>query len=122
MLVIRSSYLFAISVLSKSPRGWVSLSSSDPSVTAFFKKVGDGHPLRLWKCVTEVEAPPMEVIQHIVNERPLWDAYLLKWRTIEQLDQDTDVFQYACGQPVTEYCVVRYVLSRLDTLGLRNCV
>uniref|UniRef100_A0A182WRY0 Rho-GAP domain-containing protein n=1 Tax=Anopheles quadriannulatus TaxID=34691 RepID=A0A182WRY0_ANOQN len=89
------------------PRGWVSLSSSDPSVTAFFKKVGDGHPLRLWKCVTEVEAPPMEVIQHIVNERPLWDAYLLKWRTIEQLDQDTDVFQYACGQPVTEYCVVR---------------
>ncbi|XP_035911466.1 rho GTPase-activating protein 7 [Anopheles stephensi] len=89
------------------PRGWVSLSSTDPAVTAFFKKVGDGHPLRLWKCVTEVEAPPMEVIQHIVNERPLWDAYLLKWRTIEQLDQDTDVFQYACGQPVTEYCVVR---------------
>ncbi|XP_053666877.1 uncharacterized protein LOC128715981 [Anopheles marshallii] len=89
------------------PRGWVSLSSTDPSVTAFFKKVGDGHPLRLWKCVTEVEAPPMEVIQHIVKERPLWDAYLLKWRTIEQLDQDTDVFQYACGQPVTEYCVVR---------------
>ncbi|XP_050073355.1 rho GTPase-activating protein 7 [Anopheles maculipalpis] len=89
------------------PRGWVSLSSTDPSVTAFFKKVGDGHPLRLWKCVTEVEAPPMEVIQHIVNERPLWDAYLLKWRTIEQLDQDTDVFQYACGQPITEYCVVR---------------
>uniref|UniRef100_A0A182SE09 Rho-GAP domain-containing protein n=1 Tax=Anopheles maculatus TaxID=74869 RepID=A0A182SE09_9DIPT len=89
------------------PRGWVSLSSTDPAVTAFFKKVGDGHPLRLWKCVTEVEAPPMEVIQHIVNERPLWDAYLLKWRTIEQLDQDTDVFQYACGQPITEYCVVR---------------
>ncbi|KFB42694.1 AGAP005279-PB-like protein [Anopheles sinensis] len=89
------------------PRGWVSLSSTDPSVAVFFKKVGDGHPLRLWKCVTEVEAPPMEVIQHIVNERSLWDAYLLKWRTIEQLDQDTDVFQYACGQPITEYCVVR---------------
>ncbi|XP_058065869.1 uncharacterized protein LOC131215495 [Anopheles bellator] len=89
------------------PRGWVSLSSTDPSVAVFFKKVGDGHPLRLWKCVTEVEAPPMEVIQHIVNERPLWDAYLLKWRTIEQLDQDADVFQYACGQPITEYCVVR---------------
>uniref|UniRef100_A0A182QLJ0 Rho-GAP domain-containing protein n=1 Tax=Anopheles farauti TaxID=69004 RepID=A0A182QLJ0_9DIPT len=89
------------------PRGWVSLSSTDPSVAAYFKKVGDGHPLRLWKCVTEVEAPPMEVIQHIVNERSLWDAYLLKWRTIEQLDQDSDVFQYACGQPITEYCVVR---------------
>uniref|UniRef100_A0A182NMJ2 Rho-GAP domain-containing protein n=1 Tax=Anopheles dirus TaxID=7168 RepID=A0A182NMJ2_9DIPT len=89
------------------PRGWVSLSTTDPSVASFFKKVGDGHPLRLWKCVTEVEAPPMEVKQHIFNERSLWDAYLLKWRTIEQLDQDTDVFQYACGQPVTEYCVVR---------------
>uniref|UniRef100_A0A182JGK9 Rho-GAP domain-containing protein n=1 Tax=Anopheles atroparvus TaxID=41427 RepID=A0A182JGK9_ANOAO len=89
------------------PRGWVSLSSTDPSVAVFFKKVGDGHPLRLWKCVTEVEAPPVEVMQHIVNERSLWDAYLLKWRTIEQLDPDTDVFQYACGQPITEYCVVR---------------
>ncbi|XP_053674131.1 uncharacterized protein LOC128724430 [Anopheles nili] len=89
------------------PRGWVSLSSTDPSVATFFKKVGDGHPLRLWKCVTEVEAPPMEVIEHIVKERQLWDAYLMKWRTVEQLDHDTDVFQYACGQPITEYCVVR---------------
>ncbi|KAL1378890.1 hypothetical protein pipiens_015291 [Culex pipiens pipiens] len=89
------------------PRGWVSLNSADPSVTVYFKKVGDGHPLRLWKTVTEVEAPPTEVINHILNERHLWDDHLLKSRTVERLDGDTDVFQYVCGQPITDYCVLR---------------
>ncbi|XP_058449174.1 stAR-related lipid transfer protein 13 [Malaya genurostris] len=89
------------------PRGWVSLNSADPSVTIYFKKVGDGHPLRLWKAVTEVEAPPTEVINHILNERHLWDDYLLKSKIVERLDNDTDVFQYVCGQPVTDYCVLR---------------
>ncbi|XP_055612731.1 stAR-related lipid transfer protein 13 [Uranotaenia lowii] len=89
------------------PRGWVSLSSADPNVTVYFKKVGDGHPLRLWKAVTEVEAPPIEVINHILNERHMWDEYLLKSRTVERLDIDTDVFQYVCGQPITDYCVLR---------------
>ncbi|XP_058811625.1 stAR-related lipid transfer protein 13 [Topomyia yanbarensis] len=89
------------------PRGWVSLSSTDPSVTIYFKKVGDGHPLRLWKAVTEVEAPPTEVINHILNERHLWDDYLLKSKIVERLDNDTDVFQYVCGQPITDYCVLR---------------
>ncbi|XP_055524995.1 rho GTPase-activating protein 7 isoform X2 [Wyeomyia smithii] len=89
------------------PRGWVSLNSSDPSVSVHFKKVGDGHPLRLWKTVTEVEAPPTEVINHILNERHLWDDHLLKAKIVERLDDDTDVYQYVCGQPVTDYCVLR---------------
>ncbi|XP_055618249.1 stAR-related lipid transfer protein 13 [Toxorhynchites rutilus septentrionalis] len=89
------------------PRGWVSLSSADPNVNVFFKKVGDGHPLRLWKTVTEVEAPPTEVINHILNERHLWDDHLVKSRIVERLDSDTDVFQYVCGQPITDYCVLR---------------
>lgn len=89
------------------PRGWVSLNTSDPTVTVYFKKVGDGHPLRLWKAVTEVEAPPTEVINHILNERNLWDDHLLKSRIVERLESDTDVFQYVCGQPITDYCVLR---------------
>ncbi|KXJ73370.1 hypothetical protein RP20_CCG015884 [Aedes albopictus] len=89
------------------PRGWVSLNTSDPTVTVYFKKVGDGHPLRLWKAVTEVEAPPTEVINHILNERHLWDDHLLKSRIVERLDADTDVYQYVCGQPITDYCVLR---------------
>ena len=49
-------------------KGWVTVSS--PAHVEFaFKKVGDGHPLRLWKCATEVEAPPVEVLNRILRER-----------------------------------------------------
>ena len=49
-------------------KGWVTVSS--PTHLEFaYKKVGDGHPLRLWKCATEVEAPPVEVLNRILRER-----------------------------------------------------
>lgn len=63
--------------------------------------------------MTEVEAPPTEVINHILNERHLWDDHLLKSRVVERLDSDTDVFQYVCGQPITDYCVLRYNISAI---------
>lgn len=74
-----------------------------------YKKVGDGHPLRLWKCSTEVEAPPLEVLHHILKERHIWDPQLLKWRVIEQLNDKSEVFQYVSGcQNISDYCVLRY--------------
>ncbi|XP_055680251.1 uncharacterized protein LOC129788248 isoform X2 [Lutzomyia longipalpis] len=89
-------------------RGWISSPSLDPHVDIAYKKIGDGHPLRLWKCTVEVEAPPTEVLHHIVKERHLWDTDLLKWRVIEQLDEKSEIFQYVCGgQSITDYCVVR---------------
>ncbi|XP_055716216.1 rho GTPase-activating protein 7 isoform X3 [Phlebotomus papatasi] len=89
-------------------RGWISSPSLDSHVDISYKKIGDGHPLRLWKCVVEVEAPPMEVLHHIVKERQLWDTDLLKWRIIEQLDEKSEIFQYVCGgQSITDYCVLR---------------
>jgi hypothetical protein len=33
------------------------MTSFDPACEISYKKVGDGHPLRLWRCKTEVEAP-----------------------------------------------------------------
>ena len=49
-------------------RGWVSVSvSSDVDVS--YKKVGDGHPLRLWRCTVDVEAPPNEVLNRVLSER-----------------------------------------------------
>ena len=38
-------------------------------VDVSYKKVGDGHPLRLWKCTIDVEAPPNEVLNRVLNER-----------------------------------------------------
>lgn len=89
-------------------RGWISTSSFDSNVDIAYKKVGDGHPLRLWRCTTEVEAPPMEVLQFIFKERHQWDQNLLKWRIVRQLDERSEIFQYAGGgQTITDYCVLR---------------
>jgi len=49
-------------------RGWVSL-SSNAVVDVSFKKVADGHPLRLWKFCVDVEAPPDIVLDRIKDER-----------------------------------------------------
>ena len=51
-------------------KGWVSVSSqSGAIVDVSYKKVGDGHPLRLWKCAVDVEAPPVEVLNRVLRER-----------------------------------------------------
>lgn len=48
-------------------RGWVSVSTHEPHVDLCYRKVGDGHPLRLWRVTTEVEAPPREVLHRFVT-------------------------------------------------------
>jgi hypothetical protein len=90
-------------------RGWISLNSLHPLIEIYYRKVGDGHPLKLWKCITEIDADPITILDRITKERHLWDKQLLKMRVIEQLDGNSDVFQYACssGHIVTDYCVLR---------------
>lgn len=90
-------------------RGWISMSSFDAAVDIAYKKVGDGHPLRLWRCQAEVDATPLQAMQFIYAERQLWDGQLLKWRVVRRLDERSEVFQYAVagGQGVTDYCVLR---------------
>ncbi|KAF9813775.1 hypothetical protein SFRURICE_007930 [Spodoptera frugiperda] len=51
-------------------RGWMSVSGAAPHVELCCKKVGDGHPLRLWRATTDVEAPPQEVMQR--GRTPEW--------------------------------------------------
>ena len=53
-------------------KGWTSFGISDDLELAF-KKLDDGHPLRLWKCSVDVEAPPIEILNRLLNERHLWD-------------------------------------------------
>ena len=50
-------------------KGWVSQPWYDSSVEISYKKVKDGYPLRLWRCVVEVNANPDDVIRRILYER-----------------------------------------------------
>ncbi|NXE26422.1 STA13 protein, partial [Ardeotis kori] len=74
-------------------KGW--LSTPGPLNTELScKKVGDGHPLRLWKVSTEVEAPPAMVLHRVLRERHLWDEDLLQSKVVEALDKNMEVYHY----------------------------
>lgn len=74
-------------------KGW--LSTPGPLNTELScKKVGDGHPLRLWKVSTEVEAPPATVLHRVLRERHLWDEDLLQSKVVEALDKNVEVYHY----------------------------
>ncbi|KAH8310818.1 hypothetical protein KR044_003093 [Drosophila immigrans] len=90
-------------------RGWFTISSlNDSSVDISYKKVGDGHPLRLWRCSTEIEGPPREVLEYIIKQRASWDPNLLQCQTVKKLDDRTEIYQYALdGQLTTDFCVLR---------------
>ena len=76
-----------------------------------YKKVGDGHPLRLWRVAVEVEAPPQELLQRVLRERQTWDDNMLKWRVAARLEPRVEVFQYVrhavTPMPARDYCVIR---------------
>ncbi|XP_074651788.1 rho GTPase-activating protein 7-like isoform X2 [Tubulanus polymorphus] len=91
-------------------KGWVSI-PSETDVDLSYKKVGDGHPLRLWKCALDVPAPPIEVLNRVLRERHLWDEDLLKWRIVERLDKETEIFQNVrnsmAPHPTRDYTTLR---------------
>ncbi|XP_026147544.1 stAR-related lipid transfer protein 13 isoform X2 [Mastacembelus armatus] len=89
---------------------WVSCSSSD-NTELYYKKVGDGNPLRRWRVSVEVEAPPSVVLNRVLRERHLWDVDLLQWKVCETLDKQTEVFQYVLSHmpphPSRNFVVLR---------------
>ncbi|KAH8318095.1 hypothetical protein KR074_008275 [Drosophila pseudoananassae] len=90
-------------------RGWFSINSlTDSNVDIAYKKVGDGHPLRLWRCTTEIEGPPRDVLDYVIKQRASWDTNLLQCQTVKKLDERTEIYQYALdGQLTTDFCVLR---------------
>ncbi|XP_057214225.1 stAR-related lipid transfer protein 8 isoform X3 [Triplophysa rosa] len=78
---------------SERSKGWHHAHGPDNTELAY-KKVGDGHPMRLWRVSVEMEAPPAVVLQRILRERHLWDEDLLHSRVIETLENNTEVFHY----------------------------
>ncbi|XP_029333350.1 stAR-related lipid transfer protein 13 isoform X7 [Mus caroli] len=91
-------------------KGWVTCSSPDNTDLAF-KKVGDGHPLKLWKASVEVEAPPSVVLKRVLRERHLWDEDFVQWKVVENLDKQTDIYQYVLNSmvphPSRDFLVLR---------------
>ncbi|XP_035478921.2 stAR-related lipid transfer protein 13 isoform X1 [Scophthalmus maximus] len=89
---------------------WVACSSSD-NTELYYKKVGDGNPLRRWRVSVEVEAPPSVVLNRVLRERHLWDVDLLQWKVSETLDKQTEVFQYVLNRmpphPSRDFVVLR---------------
>ncbi|XP_076002282.1 stAR-related lipid transfer protein 13 isoform X2 [Genypterus blacodes] len=89
---------------------WVSCTSSD-NTELYYKKVGDGNPLRRWRVSVEVEAPPSVVLNRVLRERHLWDVDLLQWKVCETLDKQTEVFQYVLNRmpphPSRDFTVLR---------------
>ncbi|CAI5782611.1 stAR-related lipid transfer protein 8 isoform X1 [Podarcis lilfordi] len=85
------------------------------------KKVGDVHPLRLWKVSTEVEAPPQAVLQRVLRERRLWDEDLLQEKVMETLDHNTEVYHYVTDSmaphPRRDFLVLRKWRSDLPRGG-----
>lgn len=91
-------------------KGWLSIPGPHHMELAS-KKVGDGHPLRVWKVSTEVEAPPQAVLQRVLRERHLWDEDMLQGKVIEALGQNTEVYHYTTDSmgphPRREFVVLR---------------
>ncbi|XP_063707106.1 rho GTPase-activating protein 7-like isoform X2 [Culicoides brevitarsis] len=95
-------------------RGWVSINSFDNSIDIFYKKVGDGHPLRLWKAVTEINEDIEKIQHHIMKERHLWDANILRSKVIEQLNERSQIFQFVVGGlNLIDFCVLRSIQTDL---------
>ncbi|KAK7595289.1 hypothetical protein V9T40_013114 [Parthenolecanium corni] len=91
-------------------RGWV-ISSVFEDVEIAYKKVRDGHPLRLWRVCAEVEAPPKDILYRILYERSVWDQMLYGSKIVHRLDQNTELFQYVTRGigplPQKDFCVIR---------------
>lgn len=92
-------------------RGWLVVVGHNPKVEIAYKKVADGHPLRLWKICADIEAPPSEVLHRLLRERHKWDQELQSAKIVAQIDKNCEIFQYVRRNieplPDEEYCVVR---------------
>lgn len=91
-------------------RGWV-ISTTWEDVEIAYKKVRDGHPLRLWRVCTEVEAPPKELLFRVLRERHVWDINLLRSKIVQKLEPCAELFEYVTKTidplPPKDFCVVR---------------
>lgn len=86
----------------------MTVSSMYTDVEIAYQKVGDGHPLRLWRTVTEVEAPPEDVVDFIKDRRDQWDSSFIEGSVVRKIDDKNDIYCYALkGVKKSAFCVLR---------------
>jgi len=102
------------------------VTSCGSDVDVAYKKVGDGHPLRLWKYSVDVAAPPVDVLERLLRERHLWDDDIIKWRIVQRLDNETEVFQYVVNMmvphPTRDFCELRCQLFMRTNSAYVACI
>uniref|UniRef100_A0A674NER2 Rho GTPase-activating protein 7 n=1 Tax=Takifugu rubripes TaxID=31033 RepID=A0A674NER2_TAKRU len=81
------------------------------------RKLHDGFPLRLWKVTVEIPASPEDVLTRVLREQGHWDEDLLECRTVETLNDRTDIYQYVrntmAPHPTRDHVVLRTWLTDL---------
>ncbi|XP_048400594.2 stAR-related lipid transfer protein 8 isoform X1 [Stegostoma tigrinum] len=91
-------------------KGWTNI-QGPVNTELSYKKVGDGHPLRLWKVATEIEATPNSVLNRLLRERHLWDDDVLVVNVVEQLDKNMEICHYVLDSmaphPRRDFVVLR---------------
>ncbi|XP_078403495.1 stAR-related lipid transfer protein 13-like isoform X2 [Cetorhinus maximus] len=91
-------------------KGWTS-TVGPVNTELSYKKVGDGHPIRLWKVTTEVEVPPNAVLNRLLRERHLWDDDVLMGNVVENLDKNMEICHYVLDSmaphPRRDFVVLR---------------
>uniref|UniRef100_UPI00398F51B9 stAR-related lipid transfer protein 13-like n=1 Tax=Pristiophorus japonicus TaxID=55135 RepID=UPI00398F51B9 len=91
-------------------KGWTS-TVGPVNTELSYKKVGDGHPIRLWKVTTEVEAAPRSVLNRLLRERHLWDDDVLMGKVVEHLDKNIEICHYVLDSmaphPRRDFVVLR---------------
>jgi len=74
--------------------------SHDAAAVELSYRVTGCLPSRLWRCRADVEdARPVDVLAALVRERHAWDETVTRWRVVERLDDNTDLFHYVIAPP-----------------------
>ncbi|CAF0713750.1 unnamed protein product [Brachionus calyciflorus] len=93
-------------------RNWKRL-RNDSTCEIHYKQIDDEQSLlRLWKMTIEIDSNPLEIRNKILKARTQWDEELVESKIIEQLNTQTDIFQYVmhfmAPQPSRDFCELRH--------------
>jgi deleted in liver cancer protein len=90
---------------------WICQASWFEQTKLSWRLINDNLLLPMWRCTTEIEAPPGEVLSRLKGEQHLWDCSLIKGRIAERLNERTDVVHYVLHidshEAPREFCELR---------------
>jgi len=101
---------------------WLTEGSCDGVEISSKKVTSDNHPLKLWRSWVDIDAPPAELMNRLINERELWDDDVIKMSRVCVLTEDADIVHYVLNDmpphPTRDYCLLR--VWQRDMIELRG--